>query len=625
MITNSFDPATGGKPRGGVRLHGGDGVLLAGLAPPIAILDRPTQVKSDDILATTGTLRSNPTSHLLLWPLPSRIAATGRPLRLCQGFRIVWDTSRGAEGAESRLLPAIGRHQRYVDGLLRRKTHVSSRDIASGRAANGTVVLKVLRVRIVSATAAELPDADTDYSFLLNVTNGSAAVSAPSVFGALAGLESFVQLVDWHAGGVQLKFSNIFVDDHPEYPWRGVMLDLGRRFFPVPLVQNLLNTMAAVKMSVLHLHASDDCRWGIESKLYPELTRSDVTGTAPGAWTHGEVKGLVEYAANLGIRVIPEFDLPSHSRALLPLRAGRGLEFCGAPPHRNQVMPTDRNVQILKPLLQEMASLFPDKVFNIGTDEVGMYAGCSRNATIQFERALIKVVQDLNKTAMGWQSITTAAVGMHSADNVGVLVDAYIRPATEIINCTGLRAVESSAAHFYYTHPAGWDSVSTRDACELGCAGPKGWVSSYVDIGKGAMTAADRALLLGGAVSMWTDDYVFPAECDAYADRVPANGSILYGRKYDHAFGQSLAGLMWPRGFVAAGSFYRFDPTLNVSAPQFVERMERLNTQLRARGSWTCAPGCRCDYCSERCPGKPLRLYGDYSIQAANPGNCSAA
>jgi hexosaminidase len=604
--------ASGAGSGGGCCWHGGNVVLPAPLAPRITTAKRFTSVKSDD--GHAGTSSSKITADLLLWPLPCKLSATGSPMRLHQGFQIVWNASRGAEGAESRLLPAIGRHQRYLGGLLRGKAYTSSADSA--------VALKELHVQIVSATAAELPTADTDYSFSLSVAEGTAAVSAVSVFGALAGLESFVQLVERYDGGAQLKFSDIHIDDHPEYLWRGVMLDVGRRFVPIPLVQNLLSTMAAVKMSVLHLHASDDCRWAIESKLYPELTRTDATGTAPGAWTQEAVKGLVEYAADLGIRVVPEFDLPSHSRALLPLHTRRGLQFCGEPPHRNQLMPTKSNLQILKPLLEEMASLFPDKVFNIGTDETGTYADCSHNATIHFERELIKLVQDLNKTVMGWESIATAATGMRSVDD-GVLVGAYIRPAAEVINLTGWRAVESSASHFYYTHPAGWDSLATRGACELGCAGPKGWVVNHVDIGKGAMCPADRALLLGGAVSMWTDDYVFPAECDAYAGRVPANGSILYARQYDNAFSHSVAGLMWPRGFVAAGSFYRFDPTLNVSSPQFVAKMDQLNDQLRTRGSWTCAPGCRCDYCSERCPGKPLRQYGNYSIQANNPGNCS--
>jgi hypothetical protein len=66
---------------------------------------------------------------------------------------------------------------------------------------------------------------------------------------------------------------------------------------------------------------------------------------------------------------------------------------------------------------------------------------------------------------------------------------------------------------------------------------------------------------------MWSDDYVFPAECNAFPDRLPANGSVFYQRSLDDAFSRSIGGLMWPRGFVAAGAYYRFNASLNVSTP----------------------------------------------------------
>jgi hypothetical protein len=64
---------------------------------------------------------------------------------------------------------------------------------------------------------------------------------------------------------------------------------------------------------------------------------------------------------------------------------------------------------------------------------------------------------------------------------------------------------------------------------------------------------------------MWSDDYVFPVECNAFPGRVPANGSVFYQRALDDAFSRSIGGLMWPRGFVAAGAYYRFNASLNVS------------------------------------------------------------
>jgi hexosaminidase len=90
------------------------------------------------------------------------------------------------------------------------------------------------------------------------------------------------------------------------------MVDTGRRFFPMPLLENLLNTMAGAKLNVLHLHASDMCRFGVESKVFPNLTAS-LTGIHGGFYTQANITALIAYAGDLGIRVVPEFDLPGVS------------------------------------------------------------------------------------------------------------------------------------------------------------------------------------------------------------------------------------------------------------------------------------------------------------------------
>jgi hypothetical protein len=132
-------------------------------------------------------------------------------------------------------------------------------------------------------------------------------------------------------------------------------------------------------------------------------------------------------------------------------------------------------------------------------------------------------------------------------------------------------------------------------------------------------------MLLGGEVSLWTDDYVFPAECGAFAGRVPANGSSFYSRQYDAAFAKSIGGMLWPRGFVAAGAFYRYAKGLDIKSTAFVSRMTALTQLMQARGGDVCGAGCRCDYCAQQCgAGGVPQVYGPAS-QRSNPGNCSRA
>merc|ERR1719361_931528 len=108
-------------------------------------------------------------------------------------------------------------------------------------------------------------------------------------------------------------YSSVSVVDAPQFVWRGLMIDTGRRFFPMPLVKNLLDTMSFNKMNVLHLHASDLCRFSVESKKYPNLTKS-LTGIHAGHYTQKDIADMIAYADARGIRVVPEFDVPGHSR-----------------------------------------------------------------------------------------------------------------------------------------------------------------------------------------------------------------------------------------------------------------------------------------------------------------------
>ena len=128
--------------------------------------------------------------------------------------------------------------------------------------------------------------------------------------------------------------------------------DTGRRFFPVDVVQSVLDGMSYNKLNVLHFHASDFCRFAIESTKFPQLT-ANLTGPLMGGfYTQAEVRSLVQYAGDRGIRVMPEFDLPGHAKGMDPLRAV-GMQFCSASPAKQLYNdPEGRTVGILKEVLQ---------------------------------------------------------------------------------------------------------------------------------------------------------------------------------------------------------------------------------------------------------------------------------
>lgn len=470
----------------------------------------------------------------LLWPLPLHMDAEGPPLPLHDSFAITHDGV--ARGSSARLPATVARFMRTVAAL--RSAAPPLRRSGSGSLRQLTVVVADL------ADADAPPTVRTDYSYTLRVgLAGNATLAAPSVFGAIYGLESFVHLLQPQPSlnnALALPHAAIEIRDAPQYRWRGVMVDTGRRFFPVSLLENLMETMSQVKMNVLHVHASDYCRWSVESKIYPELTKTDVTGTSPGAYTQQEIRDLVKFAADRGIRVIPEFDLPGHARALVPL-ANRGLKFCGGGPngshptsHANQIMHDEGNssLTVLTTLLGEMAALFPDEVFNIGADEVQVEAGCTPASMQTLEDELLTAVRGINKTAMGWEQLIWS--------RNDTIINSYgSLTAAEVVS-RGHLAVESSSPHWYFTHPPGWcyqlhdgtngTKVKQEEQwCGFGCKDAAGWSMCHHDPGHGVSPEL-VSMVLGGSVSMWTDDYVFPAECNAFPGRVPANGSVFYDR-----------------------------------------------------------------------------------------------
>lgn len=114
----------------------------------------------------------------------------------------------------------------------------------------------------------------------------------------------------------------------------------------------------------------------------------------------------------------------------------------------------------------------------------------------------------------------------------------------------------------------------------------------YYDIANG-VPANETHLLLGGEMSMWTDTYCYTGQCGARSG-TPV-GSPLFPPKRDAEFGQSVGGMIWPRGFVGAAAFWNFNASTDPSSESFVRAIWRLNDQLARRGSLTCPSHCSCD------------------------------
>ncbi|MGA8111143.1 MAG: family 20 glycosylhydrolase, partial [Acidobacteriaceae bacterium] len=151
---------------------------------------------------------------------------------------------------------------------------------------------------------------DEDESYSLDVTPQGAHLHAATDVGAMRGLETFLQLVQSDGQGWWLPA--VSIQDSPRFRWRGLMIDCSRHFEPVGVIERTLDGMAAVKMNVFHWHLTDDQGFRIESKIFPKLTADGSDGQY---YTQQQAREVVAYARSLGIRVVPEFDIPGHSTA----------------------------------------------------------------------------------------------------------------------------------------------------------------------------------------------------------------------------------------------------------------------------------------------------------------------
>ena len=180
------------------------------------------------------------------------------------------------------------------------------RAVARLSPATKTVGTATLQIRYGRVGRPELFDAER---YSLRVTPMGVSIDAPTSLGVLRALATLEQLPI--TGKKQRYLPEVDIQDRPRFAWRGLSLDAARHFLPVAVIKRNIDGMAAVKLNVLHWHLTDDQGFRVESKVFPRL---QTVGSTDGLYyTQAEVREVLAYAAARGIRVVPEFDVPSHT------------------------------------------------------------------------------------------------------------------------------------------------------------------------------------------------------------------------------------------------------------------------------------------------------------------------
>jgi hexosaminidase len=313
---------------------------------------------------------------------------------------------------------ATGAHDTRLDAAMRRLSGRLSRQTGIPFLGPAASTLKVE----CAARGAEYPTLGEDESYTLDVTPEGAALKAATVNGAMRGLETFAQLVAPAEKGFAAPA--VHIEDRPRFPWRGLMIDSSRHWMPLPVILRNLDAMAAVKLNVFHWHLADDQGFRVESKKFPALQGK---GSDGHFYTQAELRQVVAYARERGIRVIPEFDIPGHTLAWLagmpsiasttgPLQIGR--TWGGFDPVMDPAK--EATYKFLDAFIGEMVKIFPDPYFHIGGDEVNAKTW-NNNPRIKafmeahefnaqglqayFNQRISKILTKYHRTMIGWDEV----------------------------------------------------------------------------------------------------------------------------------------------------------------------------------------------------------------------------
>ena len=198
---------------------------------------------------------------------------------------------------------------------------------------------QLLRVLTLNVLGDEVLAFGMDESYSISVSASGATLNAPTVWGALRGLETVSQLArhTWttsDAGAVNASFNEICaieIVDAPRFPFRGLMIDTSRHFMPVSVIKQVIELCSYLKINGLRFHLIDETSWSYYVPLLPNIT--NVSAFSPlHVYYPDDLRELVAFGRARGVIVYPEIDFPSHSEGLLQSMPEMG---CLSAPDKN--------------------------------------------------------------------------------------------------------------------------------------------------------------------------------------------------------------------------------------------------------------------------------------------------
>lgn len=385
--------------------------------------------------------------------------------------------------------------------------------------------------------------------YLLEVNNLAITLRANSVRGIVNGIQSFLQLLPLQKTE-KITVPALQIMDYPRFAYRGMHLDVVRHFFPLSYIKKYIDYLAFHKFNTFHWHLTDDQGWRIEILSYPKLNtigswrdstlighfkdipaRYDRTRYG-GYYTREEVKDILAYADIRGITVIPEIDIPGHSRATITAypefstdpKAAWGVAYTWGMYNRqnNVLAPTPETFRFLRTIFHEIADLFPSPYIHLGGDECSKLWWKKSDSTQAFMRRnglkneielqtyfieqVSKYLQEKNKKVLGWHEIMegkldTSTIVMNWSND-----EKAIEAATK-----GFSVIMTPGKPYYFDH---YQSKDPKDSLSIHGYNSLESVYRYDPLPNSIVKKGLSDMILGGQANVWTEYMEFPTKVD---------------------------------------------------------------------------------------------------------------
>ena len=370
--------------------------------------------------------------------------------------------------------------------------------------------------------------------YLLNVTADEVTIKGATEAGIFYGIQTIHKTLPITNGKTLAAIPAGTIKDYPQFGYRGFMIDVGRHFFSVDYLKEIIDMLAMHNINYFHWHLTEDQGWRIEIKKYPNLTKigshrratmisweqeGDDNTPVDGFYTQEEAKEIVRYAAERFITVIPEIDMPGHMMAALasypelgctggpyeiPVRFGVFTDvLCGG---------NEKTLQFAKDVLEEIMDIFPSQYIHIGGDECPKkeWEKCpkcqakirqlhlkstpehSKENQLQayFMGEVEKVITARGRKMMGWDEI------LHGNPTKSSTVMAWTSPKATVRSAQlQHQTITCPIQHLYFSNPH-WNQLRGLNSISR--------VYNYNPVSE-ELSAADKKNIIGVQGCIWTE------------------------------------------------------------------------------------------------------------------------